>query len=314
MTLDSVLVGDSRPMQRLRELVATIAPTRLAVLIEGKTGTGKELVASLLHRQSGRSGTFVAFNVCALGESMFEDSLFGHVKGAYTGAIAEAKGFLREADGGTAFLDEISGLPPALQAKLLRAVETGVFRPIGASRDVRSDFRVVAATNEKLDDLVASGRFRADLKHRISGVVIAVPTLAERIDDIPDLVRHFAHHAKGASIEIDDEAMAAFVNESWPGNVRELKQVVDVACAFSHRRLDVHALNMALANRATRTQPADDRPERRALVAVLQEMAWDVDRVAAHLGTHRATIYRRMKRHGVELPRVREGEALRDEG
>lgn len=304
---DAGLVGESRPMRRLRELVATVAPTRLAVLIEGQTGTGKELVASLVHRQSGRSGAFVAFNVCALGESMFEDSLFGHVKGAYTGAIAEARGFLREADGGTAFFDEISGLQLALQAKLLRAVETGVFRPIGASRDVRSDFRVVSATNEHLGELVASGRFRADLKHRISGVVIAVPTLAERADDIPDLVRHFAHRAKGGSIEIETDAMAVLVNSSWPGNVRELKQVVDVACAFSHRRLDMRALDMALTNRATQALPSDDRTERRALVAMLQDMAWDVDRVAAHLGTHRATIYRRMKRHGVEMPKDSNG-------
>ena len=178
-------------MRELRALIARVAPLRMPVLIEGATGTGKELAAALLHRDSGRSGGLVAFNVCALGESMFEDALFGHVKGAYTGALGESLGFLREANGGTAFFDEISGLPLPLQAKLLRAIETGVFRPIGASRDAMSEFRTVAATNEQLRELVAAGRFREDLMHRLSGITVRMPTLAERVDDIPELVRHF---------------------------------------------------------------------------------------------------------------------------
>src|SRR6478609_4493907 len=138
---ESDLVGQSMPMRRLRDLISTIAPTRLPVLIEGETGTGKELVAALVHHRSRRRGRLVAFNVCAIGESVFEDALFGHVRGAYTGAIADTPGLLREADEGTAFLDEISGLPLGLQAKLLRAIETGEFRPIGARSDVHSDFR-----------------------------------------------------------------------------------------------------------------------------------------------------------------------------
>src|SRR5262249_62317039 len=128
--LDVTLIGSSTPMRQLKALIARVAPLRMPVLIEGATGTGKELAAALLHRDSGRTGNLVAFNVCALGESMFEDALFGHVKGAYTGAVAESLGFLREANGGTAFFDEISGLPLPLQAKLLRAIETGVFLPI----------------------------------------------------------------------------------------------------------------------------------------------------------------------------------------
>jgi DNA-binding NtrC family response regulator len=308
MTIAS-LIGESLPMQRLRELIWTIAPTDLPVLIEGETGTGKELIAALVHRQSGRRGSYVAFNVCALGESMFEDSLFGHVRGAYTGALNDSLGFLREADGGTAFFDEISGLPLPLQAKLLRAVETGVFRPIGAARDVRSDFRVIAATNERLGVLVDRGRFRADLKHRLSGVVIAVPSLAERVDDIPDLVRHFVCSSPKAGVPVENEALELLMEVEWPGNVRELKQVVDVATAFSHGAMDVNAVRAALSQRTVRAPPPaalDDRRERRELMTALQSVSWDVDRAAEELGIHRATIYRRMKRHGVEVPRRRE--------
>lgn len=308
-TPDVVLIGDSRPMRRLREMIYTIAPTRLPVLIEGETGTGKELIAALVHRHSGRRGAFVPFNVCALGESMFEDSLFGHVRGAYTGAVSDSMGFLREADGGSAFFDEISGLPLPLQAKLLRAVETGVFRPIGAARDVRSDFRVVAATNEHLGDLVDRGRFRADLKHRMSGVVVSIPSLAERVDDIPELARHFVQRATGTGMPIDGAALELLMAIPWPGNVRELKQVVDVASAFARGVLSVDAVRMALSQRRespmqVRERGMADRHERRELVTALEDMAWDIDRAAAHLGIHRATMYRRIKRHGIEMPRV----------
>jgi DNA-binding NtrC family response regulator len=294
-------------MQRMRETIWTIAPTNLAVLIEGATGTGKELVAALLHQQSGRRGAYVAFNVCALGESMFEDSLFGHVRGAYTGALTDSPGFLREADGGTAFFDEISGLPLPLQSKLLRAVETGVFRPIGAARDVCSNFRVIAATNEHLGALVERGRFRADLKHRLSGVVIAVPSLAERVDDIPELVRHFVRRSAKSDLPVEDAALELLMEVEWPGNVRELKQVVDVASAFSQGVLDVNAVRASLSQRTVRAGPEmaiDDRRERRELMTALQRVSWDVDRAAEELGIHRATIYRRMKRHGLAVPRV----------
>ena len=155
-----VLVGESGVIRRLRATIERIAPARISVLVEGPTGSGKELVAALLHRISGRSGALVAFNVCAIADTMFEDALFGHVRGAYTGAGTDNLGFLREAHAGTLFMDEISGLPNALQPKLLRALETGVFRPIGSSRDTKSDFRLVAASNEPVGHLVDVGRFR----------------------------------------------------------------------------------------------------------------------------------------------------------
>jgi len=303
---DVMMIGDSAPMQRLRMLVAAVAPTRIPVLIEGATGTGKELVAALLHRESKRDGAFVAFNVCALGESMFEDSLFGHVKGAYTGAGGETLGFLREANGGTAFFDEISGLPLPLQAKLLRAIETGVVRPIGSTRDARSDFRTIAATNERIDELVAHGGFRADLAHRLSGLVLLVPTLAERVDDIPALVEHFARASRPQQPPtITRVAMRVLQERSWPGNVRELKQVVESTIAFSRDAIDVDALNMVLLqrSRASSGGPQSARlVERQRLVSVLTNAAWDTARAAATLGVHRATVYRRMRRLGVEIP------------
>lgn len=293
-------------MQRLRALVAAVAPTRIPVLIEGETGTGKELVAALLHKESRRDGALVAFNVCALGESMFEDALFGHAKGAFTGAAGETLGFLREANGGTAFFDEISGLSMPLQAKLLRAIETGVIRPVGSSRDAVSDFRTVAATNERLDDLVAGGRFRADLAHRLSGLVLTVPSLAERVDDIPMLVEHFVHRARpGNGGQVTPAATRLLQERAWPGNVRELKQLVEAALVFSHGALDVDALLLVQTQRSRTVSgqaPSAELVEREHLLRLLMGASWDTERAAQTIGVHRATIYRRMRRLGITVP------------
>lgn len=287
-------------------LVTAVAPTRIPVLIEGATGTGKELVAALLHRESRRDGALVAFNVCALGESMFEDALFGHAKGAFTGAAGETLGFLREANGGTAFFDEISGLPLGLQAKLLRAIETGVVRPVGSSRDARSDFRTIAATNERIDELVASGQFRADLAHRLSGMVLTVPALNERVDDIPALVEYFVRSAQPArTVVVAPSAMDLLQGRSWPGNVRELKQVVEAALAFARTVLDTEALSIVLTQRARGGEAAATSPvlvERQRLVSLLTNASWDTEVAASTLGVHRTTIYRRMRRLGISVP------------
>jgi DNA-binding NtrC family response regulator len=301
---DVALVGSSSPMRELRALIARVAPLRIPVLIEGATGTGKELAAALLHRDSGRTGGCVAFNVCALADSMFEDALFGHVKGAYTGALGESLGFLREANGGTVFFDEISGLALPLQAKLLRAIETGVFRPIGAARDAMSEFRTVAATNEQLRELVGDGRFREDLMHRLSGITVRMPTLAERVDDIPELVRHFVRRVAGQEMPVTRRAIVMLQETPWPGNVRELRQVVEAGVAFARDELDVDALELALAHRSGRTAVRNTvgHAERRELITVLEQTSGDTGRAAEVLGVHRATVYRRMKRHGIDVP------------
>ncbi len=299
-----LLVGDSLAMQRLRSLIAAVAPTRIPVLIEGETGTGKELVAALLHEQSKRDGSFVAFNVCALGDTMFEDALFGHAKGAYTGAMNETLGFLREANGGTVFLDEISGLPLPLQAKLLRSIETGVVRPIGSSRDAHSDFRTVAATNERLDGLVARGQFRADLAHRLRGMVLRVPSLADRVEDIPMLVEHFVRAARPRQeTAITRRTLERLQERSWPGNVRQLKQVVEAALVFGGTALDLDAVDMVLADRVDDPRSyAADVFERQRLTELLAANDWNTEHTAATLGVHRTTIYRWMRRLRIQVP------------
>ena len=309
MPADTPLIGDSAPMRQLRALIARVAPSKVPVLIEGETGTGKELVAAALHRQSGRTGSFVAFNVCALGDSMFEDALFGHAKGAFTGAVGESLGFLREANGGTAFLDEISGLPLAQQAKLLRALETGVVRPIGSARDAITDFRLIAATNERVDDLVDQGRFRPDLAHRLRGLVLTLPTLAERVDDIPALVEYFVRRARpDRPIGVTPGAMALLQGFSWTGNVRQLKQAVEAALVFSDGALDGAALGMVLGRdgRAGGSSArGSELAERDELVQLLANVAWDTERAAAALCVHRATVYRRMRKLGIPVPTIR---------
>lgn len=292
------LIGESEPMRRLRATIALAAPTKLAVLIEGETGAGKELVAAALHAQSGRRGRFVAFNVCAIGDAMFEDALFGHVRGAFTGAVSDSPGLLREADGGTAFFDEVSGLAPLLQAKLLRAIETGQFRPVGARADVRSDFRVVAATNERLDELVRRNLFRADLAHRLGAARIPVPALRDRVEDIPLLVQQFISPAGAAPRRVTPGALRLLAARRWPGNVRELRQVVEWAAIVAGPDVDEGALDTALALRgATGGIELGGANDAEQLRAALERCGWDKARAADELGVHLATVYRRIKRH-----------------
>lgn len=300
-----LLIGETPVMQQLRRIVSRVAPSSLPVLIHGPTGAGKELVAAALHHCSGRRGNLVAFNVCALSESMFEDALFGHVRGAFTGAVRDASGYLLEGDGGTVFLDEIGGLPLASQAKLLRAAETRQFRPVGASYDRTSEFRLVAATNDDLDALIASGRFRADLAYRLRGVLIEVPPLSARRGDIALLARHFLEAAApGTGLAFVGDALGDLTLHSWPGNVRELKHVVERAYLHSAgRRVTGADVRMALAAGRGAQHVADgDLLKRQRLEALLVAHGWDTSKVAPVLAVHRATVYRHMKRLGLERP------------
>jgi DNA-binding NtrC family response regulator len=299
------IVGETLAVRRLRELALRVAPSRVPVLIQGPTGSGKELVAQALHTASRRSGPFVAFNVCAIAESMFEDTLFGHVRGAFTGAVGEARGYLAEAHHGTLFLDEISGLTLASQAKLLRAIETREFRPVGARADRTSDFRVVAATNEDLDTLVDAGRFRPDLLYRLRGVSIEVPPLRDRSADIPLLADHFAQQMApvGKRIEIRPEALAMLEGHGWPGNVRELRQAIECAVALGDGKVlgrdEVAAALQQVHSHRLNIGP--DELARAWLREVLEGHEWNTARAAAELGIHRATLYRRMQRLGLRL-------------
>jgi len=308
--IEDLIVGQSDAICRLRARVAQLAPLGLPVLIEGPTGSGKELVAEALHLASGRSGRFVALNVCALSETMFEDALFGHARGAFTGALSDRDGYFAEADGGTLFLDEIGGLPLASQAKLLRVLETREFRPLGARRDRRSDCRVVAATNDDLAAHVRAGRMRADLYHRLRGALVRVPSLSERTGDVPLLAQHFASrtgHDAGAGSALLSGALPALARHPWPGNVRQLRYVVEYLVALAPGGPDGGALVSEVLDQLANDGPGastagEQTEERRALHTLLDRHGWDVLSAAREWGTSRASMYRRMERLGVRRP------------
>jgi DNA-binding NtrC family response regulator len=299
--LSGLLIGQSPPMQKLRALVARVATATLSVLIEGETGTGKELVAQALHQGSSRNGTLICVNVCAIADTMFEDALFGHVQGAYTGAVRATAGYMVEANGGTLFLDEIGGLTAENQAKLLRAVETREFRPVGGTSDRRSDFRVVAASNESLEALAQVGQFRWDLAHRLSGIRLQVPPLRTRADDIPALVDHLVSKLpregrKGFS----EGAIRALQGHHWPGNVRQLRNVVEASLIVAQggrvERADVTCLlNDGPAFTPRRELLCHDTRDA-LLLEELRATEGDVTEAARRLGLHRATVYRRLRR------------------
>lgn len=292
-------------MRELRAKIAMAARSALSVLIQGPTGSGKELVAAALHAESGRSGAFVALNVCAISDTMFEDALFGHVRGAFTGAVDDSLGYFREAHLGTVFLDEISGLQLVSQAKLLRALETGEFRPVGGRHDVRSDARIVSATNEDLGTLVADHRFRTDLAHRLAGVTIRVPSLAERTEDIPLLVRHFLERAGLGALEVGRRTFEELCSRTWSGNIRELKHFVEWVLVLTQGHLDDVTILRALATYGLRESPEGLAAEALQLRDVLTRHDWNTARAARELGIHIATVYRRMEKHRVVAPRPR---------
>lgn len=233
------LVGDSPAMAKLRGQITSFAPSVLPVLLLGESGTGKELVAKAIHDQSGRSGPLVPINCGALPRELIESELFGHEKGAFTGAARRHLGCFAEAEGGTLFLDEIGELPLDLQPRLLRALENHTIRPVGSSRELPIHVRIVAATHKDLSRQVREGRFRADLFYRLAGLVMELPPLRARRSDIPQLVRFFVNEASAQipGLSIDDEELEALSKAPWPGNVRQLKMAVLRAAHLYGRRL-----------------------------------------------------------------------------
>jgi transcriptional regulator with GAF, ATPase, and Fis domain len=234
ITQDRSLVGDGARMKEVYQFLKRVAPSDGTVLIEGESGTGKELAARAIHRNSPRAGKpFVAINCAAIPESLLESDLFGHERGAFTGAASQKKGRFEVADGGIVFLDEIGELAPTLQVKLLRVLQEREFERVGGTRPIKLDIRLVAATNSDLEQAVRNGRFRQDLYYRLAVLRITLPTLRERREDIPLLVRHFVQkHAKRCKVKprpVSPEALACLVNYDWPGNVRELENAIERA-------------------------------------------------------------------------------------
>lgn len=246
---------------------------------------------------------------------MFEDTLFGHVAGAFTGASQARQGYLRRADNGTLLFDEVGSLSLPAQAKLLRVIDTGQFRPVGSDGLVRSSFRVLAAANTDLAALVEQGGFRADLLHRLAAVVIRVPPLSERLEDLALLVRHFVRASPAPDSSFSPPAMAFLRSYRWPGNVRELRHAVAAAIALSaHPVVDRATVRTVLGYTRQRDGGPTDAREmaRRRLVEVLERCDWDTARAAEHFGVHRVTIYRRMHRLGV--PRLQDLRAAQQVG
>lgn len=299
--LEQFIVGDSPAIRQLRRDILHLAPASGPVMISGPTGSGKELVAQALHAASRRSGCLVAVNICAVAPGMFESSMFGHVRGAFTGALQDSSGFLAEADRGTLFLDEIGSLGLQEQGKLLRGLESGEYRPVGGGRERRSDFRLVTATNEDLEWLVSQGRFRADLMYRLRGVHLYVPPLAERMEDLPALVLHF-RRVLNLPLALAPDAMRLLERHAWPGNVRELRQVLQATGALAEHGVATREVVLrVLSLREPSVTP--EEVEREKLTELLVGCGWDTARAAQRLGVHRVTVYRHMQRLGIRRPR-----------
>ena len=312
------IVGAAPAMLDVYKMVARVAPTMSSVLVVGESGTGKELVARAIHTHSPRAnGPFVAVNCTALTESLLESELFGHAKGAFTGAVASKRGIFEEAQGGTVFLDEIGDVAAKMQAQLLRVLQEGEIRRVGGTEAIKVDVRVVAATNRELEDEVKAGRFREDLYFRINVVSIRLPPLRERPSDIPLLVDHFlakyAARERRSDAGVAPQAMALLQRYGWPGNVRELENVIERALALSKDGVilpsdlppEIAQEDGSASGAAAAPGGAlvEDRPtlaelERRYIELILRETGGNKKRAAEILGIDRRTLYRTLERAG----------------
>ncbi|MBX3027182.1 sigma-54-dependent Fis family transcriptional regulator [bacterium] len=306
------MVGRTPAMVEVYTTIARVAPGMSTVLVLGESGTGKELAARAIHRHSPRrERPFVAVDCTALTESLLESELFGHVRGAFTGAVQDAPGLFLEADGGTIFLDEIGDITLPLQAKLLRVLQERQVRPVGGTQWRAVDVRIVAATNRDLAAAVAAGRFREDLFYRLNVVTLRLPPLRERRDDIPLLVDHLVHRAAAQCGKpvggVSAAALAALGAYDWPGNVRELAHVLERSVALARGSvLDVDDLPSALHGRApapaadlTADLPTLEELKRRYIQHVVDLHAGNVSRAAAVLGIERRSLYRMLRRYEI---------------
>ena len=307
LTLPSPIIGDSPRMRRVLDMISTVAGTDANVVIRGESGTGKELIARAIHVQSDRRFfPIVAVNCGSIPETLLESELFGHEKGAFTGAQYRRKGKIELAHGGTLFLDEIGDIPTKMQVDLLRVLETRRFHRLGGNQEIMSDFRLVCATNRDLEALIAEGSFREDLYYRINVFVIDLPPLRDRPEDIPSLTHHFIAkyaHAMGRPIkDVSPEVEAMLVSYSWPGNVRELENAVERAMVVG-REPSLQPDDLPLQLVRTDGEPEGvtlAALERRHIERILREEEGNITRAAAMLGIDRGTLYNKLRRYGIE--------------
>ncbi|NOT62433.1 MAG: sigma-54-dependent Fis family transcriptional regulator [Acidobacteria bacterium] len=303
------IIGRSDALTAIFKLVEKIANTPTSVLIQGESGTGKELIARAVHYNSPRAdGPFVAINCGALPENLLESELFGYVKGAFTGAHANKTGLLKAADGGTLFLDEVGEMPAPLQVKLLRALQEREVTPLGATKPIPFDVRIVSATNRNLEEDSLSQKFRDDLYYRLAVISLTLPPLRERREDIPLLARHFVKKYSLAlglvERPLSDEAMQALINYDWRGNVRELQNAIERAVALSDDRIELSHLPPKLQNTPLAIRDLTgrvmtmDELERRHILDTLERENDDKTRVAELLGIDLSTLYRKLKKYG----------------
>ncbi|HLA10891.1 MAG TPA: sigma-54 dependent transcriptional regulator [Pyrinomonadaceae bacterium] len=322
------IVSVSQEMAEALRLVERVAPSDASVLVTGESGTGKELIAHAIHRLSHRSeASFIDLNCAAFQESLLESELFGYEAGAFSGAKSRKLGLIELADSGTLFLDEVTELPPQLQAKLLRAIETRTFFRVGGVRKVEVNVRIVAATNRNLDSVVEDGTFRSDLLYRINGFQISLVPLRERREDIEPLARHLLNQIAGAnSPELEDVALDALRNYTWPGNVRQLKNCLERAVLLSNNgRISIADLPPEVARPAApsaitavpatgpivseaisggSSSPSSLREmERQQILAALEQTGWHRGKTAEMLGISASTLYRRLRDYNLEKRR-----------
>lgn len=317
----SNIIGNDVRMNKIFDMVDNIANTKATVLITGESGTGKSLIARAIHQRSNRKDRpFVEVACGALPENLLESELFGHVAGSFTGATANKEGKFQQAHGGTIFLDEIGTASPGLQVKLLRVLQEFEFEQVGGTKTFRTDTRVILATNEDLEQAVAENRFRQDLFYRINVINLLLPSLRERPTDVPSLALHFlrkvcdeeSRQLKG----FDREAIRALQNYGWPGNVRELQNIVERAALLGKgpelglEDLPIHIANVqpqatiSMAPTGTRQtlKEALEGPERMIILQCLQENNWSRNETADQLGINRTTLYKKMKKLGLDTP------------
>jgi len=309
--------GISEASKQLHEYIRLVAPTDMSVIIEGESGTGKEYVARTIHRLSSRaSSPFVAVDCGALSKELAASELFGHVKGAFTGAVSDKIGQFEAANGGTLFLDEVGNLSYEVQVKLLRAIQERIIQPIGSNREIKVNVRIITATNDELVESIKNGSFREDLYHRLNEFKLKVPPLRQREKDLPEFLDYFRENANRAlgrtTTGFDEDVLKIFRSYDWPGNLRELNNIVKRAVLLSPGDvIQTNALPEEMLQRSRQTSVARETPiydlkalqeiqERELIMKTLQEMKYNKSKVARILNIDRKTLYLKMEKYGIE--------------